>query len=406
MRTTRVNFENEAGEQLSGRLEWPVGGSPQAFAVFAHCFTCTKNLKAVGNVSRALTADGIAVLRFDMTGLGESEGDFAGTNFSSNVGDLIEAARFLERGYQAPSLLVGHSLGGAAVLLAGGQLDSVRAVATIGAPADPAHVKAHFESRIEEIEGAGEARVNIGGRPFRIRKQFVDDLDAQNMEKHIGDLRKPLLVMHSPQDVVVGVENARKIYEQAHHPKSYISLDGADHLLSRKEDSLYVGNMIAGWVRRYIDISNRENLATDKQVAVRTTNESYTTEVVAGKHRLLADEPESAGGDDLGPDPYGYLLSGLGACTAMTLHMYAKRKGWPLTEVRVHLEHDHVHAEDCDACESSSGKLDKFSRLIEMEGDLTEEQRERLIEIANKCPVHKTLHSEVLIETTELRKER
>ena len=399
MRTTKQSFLNAAGQTLQAKIDLPSNGAPLAYALFAHCFTCNKNLNAVTNISRALTGKGIAVLRFDFTGLGESEGEFADTNFTTNVEDLVLAAQFLTAEYEAPQILIGHSLGGAAVLMAAQHLPEVKAVVTIGAPANPAHVKHHLEENLEEITTAGEATVSLGGRPFKIKKQFVEDLNAVNMQRVIHDLRKALLVMHAPHDQTVGIENAAEIYSAALHPKSFITLDGADHLLMQKADSSYAGLMIAAWVARYVDLSSAKALDTDAHVAVATGEDGYTTEVVAGKHRLWADEPASVGGADLGPSPYGLLLSSLGACTSMTLRMYADRKKWPLKGVTVHLDHEKRYADDCEDCENPKSKLDHIDRTIELDGPLDDEQKERLLQIADKCPVHKTLHSEIIVKT-------
>ena len=399
MKTKFIKFKNSSGHELAARLEIPVGTKPDAYALFAHCFTCNKNLKAVKNISNGLTRKGIAVLRFDFTGLGESEGDFADTNFSSNVNDLIDAAKYMEENYEAPSILVGHSLGGAAVILAASELDFVKAVVTIGAPYEPEHVKHLLQDGIEEIKESGQATVSIGGRPFKIKKQFLDDIQSVKTKEVLGDFGKALLVLHSPQDLTVSIDNAAKIYHAAKHPKSFITLDGADHLLSNKEDSLYAGHVIGSWVIRYISQHKREELSSPNQVVVRTGEEGYTTDIKAGVHNLIADEPESVGGNDLGPTPYDYLLTALGSCTSMTLRMYADRKAWDLQEVRVHLNHSKTHAEDCDNCESDRNKIDKIERIIELEGDLDEDQKNKLLEIADKCPVHKTLHSEIRIES-------
>ncbi|MTI26461.1 bifunctional alpha/beta hydrolase/OsmC family protein [Fulvivirga kasyanovii] len=399
MNSKQVHFENARGQQLSARIELPVSGKPAAYAIFAHCFTCSKNLSAVVNISRALTINKIAVLRFDFTGLGESEGEFSETNFSSNISDLVAAAEYLSNHYEAPKILIGHSLGGAAALASAPAMASVKAVITIGAPANPQHLKKLFIESIEEIKAKGEATVSIGGRDFRVKEQLLNDLQEADLDKGIGQLKKALLIMHSPQDNIVSIDNAQKIYENARHPKSFITLDGADHLISKKEDSVYTGNVIATWAARYIDLSVEEPLSTDKQVVCRTGDDGYTTQIQAGDHPLLADEPTSVGGKNLGPTPYDLLVAGLGACTGMTLRMYADRKKWPLDEVRVHLQHSKVHEQDCENCDDENAKLDQVTREIELFGDLTDEQKERLIEIANKCPVHKTLHAGVQVKT-------
>jgi len=394
MRTEKLNFDNRRGRELVGRMEWPLDGTPRAFALMAHCFTCGKDLFVVREISRQLAREGFAVFRFDFTGLGESEGDFSEQTLHTNVDDLVDAARFLDETYQAPGLLIGHSLGGPAVAMAREEIPSAGALVQIAAPFDPAHIKKHFEDRVREIEENGTAEVTIAGRTFTLRNEFLEALDKQRMESVYGNLDAALLLLHSPVDEVVGIDNAEKIYRAARHPKSYISLDGADHLLSSKEDARYAGRVIGAWASRYVKESEERSLTTDKQVVVRTGREKYYTEVRAEGHSLEADEPVSVGGADRGPTPYGLLLSSLGACTSMTLRMYADRKEWALDEVRVHLEHEKIHAEDCERCESKEGKVDRIDRVIELEGDLTDEQRDRLLEIANKCPVHRTLHTE------------
>ncbi len=402
MKSQKLRFTGADGAQLAARLELPIDGRPLAFAIFAHCFTCTKNLNAVGNISRALSREGIAVLRFDFTGLGESEGDFADTNFSSNVADLLAAAAFLEADYQAPQILIGHSLGGAAVLQAAGQLASVKAVATIGAPSDPAHVKHLLRCSLESIEERGIADVEIAGRSFTLKKQFLDDLEDTRMRESIRNLGAALLVLHAPLDETVGIDNAGEIFTAAKHPKSFISLDRADHLLSAQRDSLYAGSVIASWSASYIDapISVPERGAKDNLVVTRTGSSSYTTEIRANGHSLIADEPASVGGRDLGPTPYEFLSAALGACTSMTLRMYADRKQWPLEAVEVSLRHEKVHANDCADCESKDVKVDVITREIELIGDLDAAQRQRLLEIADRCPVHRTLHAEVVVRTS------
>ncbi|MDW3197301.1 MAG: alpha/beta fold hydrolase [Cytophagales bacterium] len=399
MKSKKITFRSEEGHQLSGRLDFPVLGHPKAYAIFAHCFTCSKNLLAVDHLSRALTQEGIAVLRFDFTGLGQSGGDFADSNFSSNLSDLTCAYEYLEKEYSAPQILIGHSLGGAAVLHLGGQLEKVRAIVTVGAPSNPIHVKHLLAKGEEEIVEKGEAQVNIGGRPFNIKKQFLDDLHANDSHDPIRKLGKALLIMHSPQDTIVGLENATEIYTKAEHPKSFVTLDGADHLLSDEKDARYVGTVAANWATRYIVPDHEEELAPEGEVWARLGDDGYTTEIMAGTHKMLADEPQSVGGKDLGPSPYGYLLAALGTCTTMTLKMYANYKGISLDEVEVRLTHDKVHLEDGEASEQPGGKIDQIKRMIKLEGDLTHEQRKRLIEIADRCPVHKTLEGKPLILT-------
>ena len=395
----KIRFENADGNALAARLDRPDGESPCAFALFAHCFTCSKDLRAAGAISRALTRHGIAVLRFDFTGLGESEGEFADTNFSSNVEDLIAAADYLSEHYEAPRILVGHSLGGAAVLQAAQRLDSVQAVSTIGAPYDPEHVTQHLQDAVEDIEEKGEARVQLAGRTFTIRKQFLDDLAATKMETTIRTLGRALLIFHSPVDQTVGANNAAKIFQAAKHPKSFVSLDDADHLLTDRSDAEYLGVVLGAWAEKYVDRSVSEPDTPDEDVVTRTEG-TYRTAIQAGRHALVGDEPESVGGDDDGPTPYGFLLSALGSCTGMTLRMYADRKEWPLDETIVRLSHEKVHAEDCENCDTEQGQVDLITREIEIRGRLSDDQRERLFEIANKCPVHRTLLGDVDVRSS------
>ncbi|MEQ8546533.1 MAG: bifunctional alpha/beta hydrolase/OsmC family protein [Cyclobacteriaceae bacterium] len=402
MKSEKVSFLNSTGQKLSGKLDFPLASTPKAFAIFAHCFTCSKNLKAVDNISDALTKNDIAVLRFDFTGLGQSKGDFADTNFSSNLADLQKAYDFLEEEFTAPQIIIGHSLGGAAVIHAAGNMQNIKAVVTIGAPSDPLHVKHLLSEGEEEILAKGEANVNIGGRNFKIKKQFIDDLEKNDAKNVISELDRALLVMHSPQDEIVGIQNAEEIYLAARHPKSFVTLDGADHLLKRKEDSLYVGHIIGPWASRYIEAQEREEIPPEGEVWARIGAKGFLTEITAGEHNLIADEPESSGGTDFGPSPYGYLLSALGACTAMTLRMYADHKKMDLTEVKVKLTHDKVHLEDGEQSENSKGKIDQIKRLIKLEGNLTEGERKRLIEIADRCPVHKTIEGKPQIITKEV----
>ncbi|WP_298311912.1 bifunctional alpha/beta hydrolase/OsmC family protein [uncultured Aquimarina sp.] len=401
MSLSKITFTNAEGQTLSGRLELPADQHPHNFALFAHCFTCNKNLGAVRNISRALTSQGFGVLRFDFTGLGESEGDFADTNFSGNVEDLVAAANFLTQQYQAPSLLVGHSLGGAAAIFAAAEIDSIKAVATIGAPSDPTHVQHLLRSGLEEIEANGKAVVNLSGRDFTIKKQFLDDLETKSLPTVAKNLGKALLVMHSPQDTTVGIRNAEEIYHAAKHPKSFVTLSDADHLLMRKEDSIYVGKVIAGWSSRYVDIPEEPNLKSPHHVVASLGNdEGYTTQMKVGNHYMVADEPESVGGHDFGPSPYELVSAGLSACTAMTIKMYVARKGWDLQNVEVHTSYDRKHIEDCENCEDPTAKIDTFEREIKLEGDLDEKQIARILQIADKCPVHRTLHSETQVITT------
>ena len=399
MPSERFDFPNAGGEKLSALLDRPAG-QPVAFALFAHCFTCGKDNLAAKRIAQGLTSRGIAVLRFDFTGLGASEGEFANTNFSSNVADLVAAANHLRTMHQAPAILIGHSLGGAAVLAAAGQVPEARAVATIAAPADPAHVTGLFKERIPEIHEKGEVEVALAGRPFRIRKEFLDDIAKQKLEQYLANLRKALLVLHSPTDDLVGIDNASAIFTAAKHPKSFVSLSGADHLLSKRSDAVYVAEVIAAWSERYLDmVPEPDEMPIEGVLVGETRNGKFEQSVVAGKHRYLADEPVSAGGNGSGPSPYEYLLAGLGACTSMTIRLYADLKKIPLDRVSVALKHDKIHAVDCEECETKEGKIDRIDREVRLEGELSAEQRAKLMEIADKCPVHRTLTSEISIST-------
>jgi putative redox protein len=407
MSSTRLTFPGAHGDNLSARLERPVG-PVRAAALFAHCFTCSKDLKAVRRISRALVEEGIAVFSFDFTGLGESAGEFADTNFSSNIEDLEAAARFMESEVGAPALLVGHSLGGAAVLAAAHRLENVVAVATIGAPSDPAHLVTTLERAAPELAAKDEAEVTLAGRSFRIKRQLLDDLKEQRLIKLVETLGRPLMIFHSPVDEVVSVDHAGVLYKAARHPKSYLSLDMADHLLLKNpDDAAFVGQVLAAWVKRYIpsleaDAPHRDLLDA---VVVEGGPTGYDMLIHAGRHHLTADEPVTVGGTDTGPNPYDLLLSSLGACTTITLRMYADRKQWPLEGVRATLRHKKVHARDCEDCESEKGYVDRIDRELTFEGPLDEAQRKRLLEIADMCPVHKTLHSEVVVDTREVRTE-
>lgn len=376
-RSEKITFTGADGEsRLAARLDLPAGPA-KAYALFAHCFTCTQNVFAAARIADGLTRHGIAVLRFDFTGLGASEGDFANTNFSSNVGDLRAAANWLRDNRAAPKILIGHSLGGAAVLAAAGDIAECVAVATIGAPAEPAHVKYLLQSAEAEIEAIGEAEVKIVGRPFRITKQFLDDIAEHRLADKIQGLKRALIVFHAPRDAIVGIDNASKIFLAAKHPKSFVSLDDADHLLSRREDAIYVAGMIAAWAERYLPAQPEEVPVIEAPEGAVTVAEAgwgrYTQTVsVGGRHVLYADEPPSVGGDDLGPSPYDLLLAGLGACTAMTMRMYAERKKLPLERAAVTLRHEKIHAQDCAHCDTADGKVDRIAREITLEGPLDE----------------------------------
>jgi putative redox protein len=404
MPTERFQFTGEGGHQLAAALELP-DGEPAAYALFAHCFTCGKDTLAAKRISVALAAKGIAVLRFDFTGLGSSEGDFANSTFSSNVADLVRAADHLREVRKAPAILIGHSLGGAAVLAAAGQIREARAVVTIAAPSDPAHVTGLFKEHIDSIRTQGEVEVSLAGRPFRIRREFLDDIAEHELMKGVTGLHKALLVMHSPVDDTVGIDNATKIFVAAKHPKSFVSLDHADHLLTKPIDALYAADVIAAWASRYVDAAGPAKAMdlpeAPRQVVVQETRKSkFNQTITVGPHHLVADEPVAAGGMDAGPGPYDFLLAGLGACTSMTMRLYADRKSLPLDRVTVRLKHSKIHAKDCAECETREGMLDQIERDIAMEGALDAEQRRKLMEIADKCPVHRTLTSEIRIVTT------
>ena len=407
-RTERIEFDGAHGDRLAARLEHPVGPL-RAVALFAHCFTCSKDLKAVVRISRRLAENGFAVLRFDFTGLGESAGDFAETNFSSNLDDLEAAAHYLEENHRPPGLLIGHSLGGAAVLAVAERLDSVSAVATIAAPSDPAHLLDGPLADLE-LDEDDTAEIEIAGRPFRVKGQLLRDLSEQRLEERIAALDRSLLLFHSPVDEVVGIDHARRIYEAAKHPKSFVSLDRADHLLlDDPRDGAYLAEVLAAWASRYVEVEEAEERTekaeeeadADGAVRVEGGAEGYRAEVTAGSHRWVADEPESVGGGDQGPNPYELLLAGLGACKVMTMRMYADRKEWPLEGSSVTLSHGRIHAEDCEDCETAEGKIDEIRVEIEVDGDLDDEQRHRLVEIAERCPVHRTLTSETKIREVE-----
>lgn len=404
IRSVPVSFTGANGDELAARLDLP-DGEPAAYALFAHCFTCSKDIAAATRISRGLVAEGFGVLRFDFTGLGASGGEFANTTFSSNVEDLVRAAAMLRDRYGRPALLVGHSLGGAAVLAAASRIPDSAAVATIGAPFDPGHISHLFPSEtLAELERSGEADVVLAGRTFRVGRSLLEDANAQHLGRALAELRRPLLVFHAPADGIVGVDNARRIFEAARHPKSFVSLDGADHLLSRPADAAYVATVLAAWAGRYVsviaaaDAGDAEETGEGVVVVAEDGQGRLTQSIRAGRHRLSADEPIGVG-DDLGPTPYDLLLAGLGACTSMTLRMYADRKGWPLEHVTVRLSHQRSHADDCADAETKPCIVDNIDRSLVLDGPLTDEQRTALLQIAERCPVHRTLTGEIRVST-------
>ncbi len=402
-KTQRLQFAGHSGATLAARLDLP-SGPLRAYALFAHCFTCSKDLAAARHIAAELAREGIAVLRFDFTGLGSSGGEFASTNFSSNIADLLSATDYLRDRYQAPSLLIGHSLGGAAVLAVAQNIPEVRAVATIGAPADVAHVLKNFGTSLEEIEKSGAAEVDLAGRKFLVRKQFVEDARAQRIKDAVASLKKPLLILHAPLDQSVGIENATEIFLAAKHPKNFVSLDKADHLLSNREDAAFAGRIISGWLTRYLAADTPHGKGPIEHVRVMETGESrFQNAVQAGSHRLFADEPETVGGLDSGPSPYDFLSIALGACTSMTLRLYADHKKLTLGRIGVDVSHKKIHAKDCEECtdqeRSGSARIDQFERVISIDGEVSEEFRGKIAEIAGKCPVHRTLESVAKIKT-------
>jgi putative redox protein len=402
MPTERFTFTGHSGHTLAARLDMP-DGPHLATALFAHCFTCSKDIPAVRRISARLAGAGIAVLRFDFTGLGHSEGEFANTSFTSNIEDLDHAAKALASRDMAPSLLIGHSLGGAAVLAAAKRIESAKAIVTIGAPSDPAHVTHNFDDALDQIEEQGRAEVCLGGRPVTIGKGFVDSVKGETLHDDIAGLNRALLVLHAPRDEIVGIENAAEIFTAAKHPKSFVTLDEADHLISDPSDAEYAAEVIAAWATRYLDLAPPAPPPGAPEGIVRVSEadpKGFLQDVNAGpEHHLFADEPEAYGGTDRGLSPYGFLSAGLGACTSMTIRMYARRKGWPLRHVSVDVSHDKVHAQDANS--RSDAKADKFIRVVWLQGDLSEDQRAKLMEIADKCPVHRTLERSSTVMTRE-----
>ncbi|MGI9422432.1 MAG: bifunctional alpha/beta hydrolase/OsmC family protein [Hyphomicrobiaceae bacterium] len=400
--TLRSTFKGHGGEELAARLDMPAGPI-RGYALFAHCFTCSKDLFAARHISQSLAQQGLAVLRFDFTGLGSSQGEFANTNFSSNVRDLIAAADHLREAFAAPSILVGHSLGGAAVLAAAGDIPEAKGVATIGAPADVGHVLHQFGGSLEDIRETGKADVNLAGRKFTITREFVEDAEGSRLADRIATMKKALLVLHSPVDQTVGIDNAGQIFGAAKHPKSFISLDNADHLVSKSADAAYAANVIAAWASRFVPEADEPKDEHDSIVVTETGLGKFSNAVLAGRHRLLADEPKSVGGLDSGPSPYDYLSIALGTCTAMTLRMYAGYKKMALGKVSVEVQHGKVASEHCTDCGEAvagrGGKIDRFERIISVEGEVDDALREKLVEIAGKCPVHRTLEAAAAVVT-------
>ncbi|WP_299062702.1 bifunctional alpha/beta hydrolase/OsmC family protein [uncultured Polaribacter sp.] len=403
MNTVRLEIKNRKGLKLRAYLENPANQKPNNFAIFAHCFSCNSNFNAVKNISRSLSNHGFGVLRFDFTGLGRSEGEFAESHFSANVEDLLDVAAYLEKNYKSASLIVGHSLGGAAAIVAASKLKTVKAVATIGAPATVNHVTHLFSHAIEDVKQKGDVEVKIGGRPFKINQDFVNDFSKTDLPEITKNLRKPILVMHAPFDTIVGIENAHQIYHNAMHPKSFISLDDADHLLSKSSDSIYVGNLIGTWADKYFPEEEYKMISKEGEQLVGHLNlleDNFTTSIQTKKHSFIADEPASIGGDDFGPSPYDFLSASLAACTVMTLKMYAERKKWDLQEVFVYITYSKKHSEAFTLDTNKPTKIDYLNKKLKFVGNLDDKQKQRLIEIASKCPVHKTLITKTIIETT------
>ena len=392
MPTSRFTFKGHAGHDLAARLDLPEGPH-LATAIFAHCFTCSKDIHAARRIAARLAGAGIAVLRFDFTGLGHSDGEFENTSFRSNIEDLERAAQALDARDMAPALLIGHSLGGAAVLGAAAGIDSARAVVTIAAPYEPGHVTENFDGALDRIAQEGSAEVMLGGRTVRVGRNFVENVRSESLGAAIGDLKKALLVMHGPRDAEVGIDNASRIFAAAKHPKSFVTLDGADHLVTDPDNAEYAAGVIAAWATRYLDLRRPAPPPGIPEGILRVSEadpDGFLQDVNAGsRHHLLADEPAAYGGTGRGLSPYGFLSAGLGACTSMTIRMYARRKGWPLDHVQVDISHDKVHAQDADT--QRAQKVDRFTRVICLKGELSDDQRRRLLEIADKCPVHRTL---------------
>lgn len=400
MHSQTATFPGTDGARLTARLDLP-DGEPVATALFAHCFVCGGDDQPVARISRALTEQGLAVLRFDFTGLGAEGG---AERAAVGLPDLVAAAGYLRQHHRAPAFLVGHSLGGSALLAAAAQIPEARAVATINAPSDPRRVKGLLgeSPRLEE----GIATATLGHRRFGMHGAMLDALQEEQLLAAVRELRKALLVFHAPFDEVVAIDNARTLYQAAMHPKSFLSLDTADHLISDRADAAYIAHVLAAWATRYLHGAPPAPLVGTEQhaphrVAVQESGPGRLAQRIhVGHHRLRADEPLKLGGKDTGPTPYDLLLAALGACTSMTLRLYADRKDWPLQDVRVDLRHTKIHAKDCETCDTQVGKVDRIERTVHLAGPLDDEQRARLLEIADRCPVHRTLESEVVVVTT------
>jgi putative redox protein len=399
--TEKVTFKGALGFPLSARLDTP-NGEVKAYALFVHCFTCSKDFLAACHISSALTEKGIAVLRFDFTGLGSSQGEFSNTNFSSNIEDIKAAIDFLKTQDKSPQILIGHSLGGAAILRAADSVPDLKALVTINAPSDPGHLRHLFKNSLQEIESQGYTDVVVGGRTFQIQKQFIEDLEKHKSLEYLKDIHASFLIFHSPQDTIVDIENARSIFMAARHPKSFISLYDADHLLTRPNDAIYVADIIKSWVDRYLSNETAPSVQIDKNkvVVTETGGGKYTQLIQAGEHAFLVDEPIDVGGDNNGPGPYDLLLASLGACTSITMRMYADRKNIPLEGIQVTLTHKKIYNQDLTNCVEKNERLDFIQRIINLKGDLTSEQKVDLLKIAEKCPVHKTLSQPSIIKTT------
>ncbi len=402
MKRSRVEILTNEGLKLAGLMELPEH-RPHAYALFAHCFTCSKNIAAASRIAQGLAQQGYGVLRFDFTGLGNSEGEFSNSNFSSNVADLVAAANFLRDNYAAPRLMVGHSLGGTAVLLAAHEVPECKAVVSVGSPSSAEHVAKQFSCDIAEIEAKGEATVSLAGREFTIKKQFIDDLKAA--ELNIASLKKSLLVMHSPIDAVVSINEAASIFQSAKHPKSFVSLDNADHLLTKTADAQYVALTIAAWASRFINDADVKAVEESRptvaagHVVIEEKDGIFTQDVFTDHHHWLADEPLAVGGGNAGPDPYEHLLAALGTCTVMTLRLYANRKKWAVGKISVSLSHSRDHGSDCVHCDDDHAQIDLIDRTISVTGQLSASEQNRLLEIADRCPVHRTLHNKLVVQS-------